>query len=40
MVVIFVIFLDYELLIENDMLLNMRIGVLGFFGVFEDRDFT
>jgi hypothetical protein len=33
-------FLDYELLTENDMLPNMRIGALGFSGAFEDRDPT
>ncbi|KAF4802967.1 hypothetical protein TURU_019333 [Turdus rufiventris] len=31
---------DYELLTENDMLPNMRIGALGFSGAFEDRDPT
>ncbi|XP_074850965.1 tyrosine-protein kinase JAK2 isoform X2 [Carettochelys insculpta] len=31
---------DYELLTENDMLPNMRIGTLGFSGAFEDRDPT
>ncbi|XP_069482108.1 tyrosine-protein kinase JAK2 [Ambystoma mexicanum] len=31
---------DYELLTESDMLPNMRIGVFGFTGAFEDRDPT
>lgn len=32
---------DYELLTENDMLPNMRIGALGFSGAFEDpRPYT
>ncbi|XP_012873866.1 PREDICTED: tyrosine-protein kinase JAK2 [Dipodomys ordii] len=31
---------DYELLTENDMLPNLRIGALGFSGAFEDRDPT
>lgn len=38
--VIFFISPDYELLTENDMLPNMRIGTLGFSGAFEDRDPT
>lgn len=40
MVVIFCVSADYELLTENDMLPNMRIGALGFSGAFEDRDPT
>lgn len=40
MVVILLISPDYELLTENDMLLNMKIGALGFSGAFEDRDPT
>ncbi|XP_053322034.1 tyrosine-protein kinase JAK2 [Spea bombifrons] len=31
---------DYELLAENDLLPNMRIGTFGFSGAFEDRDPT
>lgn len=40
MVVILLISPDYELLTENDMLLNMKIGALGFSGAFEDQDPT
>lgn len=36
----FFVFQDYELLTENDMLPNMRAGVLGFSEAFEDRDPT
>uniref|UniRef100_A0A452UTW1 Tyrosine-protein kinase n=1 Tax=Ursus maritimus TaxID=29073 RepID=A0A452UTW1_URSMA len=38
--IIYFISPDYELLTENDMLPNMRIGALGFSGAFEDRDPT
>ncbi|KAM8962161.1 tyrosine-protein kinase JAK2 [Pelodytes ibericus] len=31
---------DYELLAENDLLPNMRVGTFGFSGAFEDRDPT
>lgn len=39
-VVIYFVSPDYELLTENDMLPNMRIGALGFPGAFEDQDPT